>query len=89
MTNSYFTMLFNFIFCHMFGFFNVDEVVSHLLQLGSFHKKLQEFKKRRRNQSTCNQRNLSQLKFTQNNRQLPYICPPLLWSVGSICSSLE
>lgn len=42
MTNSYFTMLFNFIFCHMFGFFNVDEVVSHLLQLGSFHKKLQE-----------------------------------------------
>lgn len=46
MTNSYFTMLFNFIFCHMFGFFNVDEVISHLLQLGSFHKKLQELKKK-------------------------------------------
>lgn len=49
MTNSYFTMLFNFIFCHMFGFFNVDEVVSHLLQLGSFHKKLQEELKTKKN----------------------------------------
>lgn len=46
MTNSYFTLLFNFVFCQMFGFFNVDEVVSHLLQLGSFQKKLQELKKK-------------------------------------------
>lgn len=32
---------------------------------------------------------MSQVKFTQNNRQLPYTCPLLLWSVESICSFLE
>lgn len=43
-TTSHFTMLFNFILCDSLGGFDVDEVLSHLLQLGSFHKKLQEGK---------------------------------------------
>ena len=41
-SNSYFTMLLNFIHCDLLGLFDVDKILSHLLQLGSFHKKLQE-----------------------------------------------
>ena len=39
--HSYFTMLFNFILCEMFGGFDVNKVLSHLVQLRSFHKKLE------------------------------------------------
>lgn len=35
-------MLLNFIFGNTFGSFDIDKVLSHLVQLGGFHKELQE-----------------------------------------------
>lgn len=50
-------MLFNFILCEMFGGFDVNKVLSHLVQLSSFHKKLkEELKKNKIYISLCSQK---------------------------------
>lgn len=41
-THSYFVKLLNFFFDDRFGSFDVNKVLSHLIQLGSLHKELQE-----------------------------------------------
>lgn len=81
-------MLLHFIFCDMLGGFDVDKVFPHLLQLCGFHEKLnnknEDLQKRKF-------RNTKYKRFWLKGVVMdkPYTCPPLPWSEGSTCSSLE
>ncbi len=87
-TNSYFTMLFNFILCDIFRGLYVDEVLFHLLQLGSFHKKLQEgwegkkIKTKHKWKNTSKQRN--QIKSVSVEPYKSSIWQNFIWKCSSI-----